>query len=229
VSWTPYGGCAINDYQLFRADPDGGFTYLATIGAGTNTYLDTTVTCPTPSIYRVVATGLCGNTYTSYSDTSVSIPGNFLENQIVDVVRSTVVDNSWVLTEWIPPTVHPELVAQFEIYRSTDNENFFYIGTVPSVQTDYMDYNVDVQSEHYYYKILVINTCDVSEDMSDITSTIILNGDMNEAREVKLWWTPYEGWDNGVEYYVIEKKDDNGNWQLLKQVNGNTLMYDFQE
>ena len=154
---------------------------------------------------------------------------NILQGQVVDVIRSTVVENLSVLSEWKQPLVHPEKVAQFDIYRSTDNSNFYFLESVPSVQTDYMDYNVDVQSEHYYYKILVVNTCDVDEDLSGITSTIILKGEMDEARQVLLTWTPYDGWESGVEYYIIERIDENGNWQLLKQVDGNILKYKYQE
>ena len=229
VSWTPYGGCPVSSYQLYRAAPGNQFNFLARLSPDSLTYLDTTFTCPIPYSYRVMATDLCGNTYTSYSDTSMTIPLNILEGQIVDVVRSTVIENLSVLTEWKQPLIHPEKVAQFDIYRSTDNSNFYFIESIPSVQTDYMDYNVDVQNEHYYYKILVINTCDIGEDLSGITSTIILKGEMNEARQIHLGWTPYEGWENGVEYYIIEKMDENGNWQLLRQVDGNILKYDYQK
>ena len=229
VSWTPYQGCPVSSYQLFRSSPENGFDYLATLPPQTLDYVDSSFSCPYAFSYKVMATDLCGNVYTSFSDTSVTTPTNILEGQIVDVVRSTVVENQSVLTEWVQPTVHPEMVAQFDVYRSTDNSNFYYITSVPSVQTDFMDYNVDVQSEHYYYKILVVNTCDITEDLSDITSTIILKGEMNDARQIHLGWTPYEGWETGVEYYVIEMKDENGTWQLLRQVNGNTLFYEYQE
>ena len=229
VHWTPYGGCPVSSYELYRAIPGEPFDSLTTLSSDSLTFLDTTFTCPHPYSYKVMATDLCGNTYTSFSDTSVTTPFNILDGQIVDVIRSTVVENVSVLTEWKQPNVHPEKVVQYDIYRSTDNSDFYFIESVPSVQTDYMDYNVDVQNEHYYYKILVINECDIGEDLSGITSTIILKGEMDEARQVNLSWTPYEGWENGVEYYIIEKIDENGSWQLLRQVNGNILKYDFQE
>ena len=229
MNWTPYGGCPVSSYQLYRAEPGGSFDYLATLSPDSLSFLDTTFICPLPYSYKVMATDLCGNTYTSYSDTSVTIPVNSLEGQVVDVVRSTVYENQSVLTEWTQPLVHPEMVAQFDIYRSTDNSNFHYVKSVPSVQTDYMDYDVDVQNEHYYYKILVVNTCEIGEDLSGVTSTIILKGEMDEARQVHLNWTPYTGWENGVEYYILEKKDENGHWQLLHQVGGNELNYDYGE
>ncbi len=229
VTWTPYQGCPINTYELYRAAPGEQFQYLSTLPPSTPTFLDTTFICPMPYAYKVMATDLCGNTYTSYSDTSVTIPLNTLEGQIVDVVRSTVYENQSVLTEWLLPSVHPEKVTQFDIYKSNDNINFKYLKSVPSAQTDLMDYDVDVQHEHYYYKILVINACDIAEDLSGNTSTIILKGEMNELRQVHLNWTPYEGWANGVDYYILEKKDADGHWQTLKQVDGSSLFYDYHE
>ncbi len=229
VSWNPYGGCPVGSYELYRRELNGTFTLLATLSPTTYSFVDTTALCPVPFSYRVMATDLCGTTYTSYSDTCVKTPANTLTGQMVETVRSTVVDNLYVLTEWKQPAVHPELVAQYELYRSTDNENYFHMATVPSLQTDYLDYNVDVQTYHYYYKILVVNTCNVAEDVSDITTTILLKGEMDEASHVFLNWTPYEGWDTGVEYYIIEKKDLNGNWVLIKQVGGTALQYDFTD
>ncbi|MBL0104728.1 MAG: PKD domain-containing protein [Bacteroidetes bacterium] len=229
VNWTPYGGCDVNTYELYRAEPDGPFSYLTTLPGDKYDYLDSTFICPLPYRYKVMATDLCGSTYTSYSDTSQTIPVNTLENQVVDVVRSTVVDNQYVLTEWKQTEVHPEMVSQFEIYRSTDNVNFRYLTTVPPVQTDYIDNDVDVQNTNYYYKILIINTCNIDQDPSSNTSTIVLKGSMDESRMVHLDWTPYKGWDHGVDYYILEKKDDNGHWQLLKQVDGETREYNYQE
>jgi hypothetical protein len=121
------------------------------------------------------------------------------------------------------------MIAKFDIFRSTDNTNFTYLTSVPSVQTDYLDTRVDVQNEHYYYKVLVVNTCNIANAMSNYTSTIIIKGDMNEARQVHLEWSPYLGWENGVEYYVLEKQDDDGTWHFLKQVDGSVRWYDYQE
>ena len=229
VDWTQYGGCPVNTYQLYRAAPGEPFRYIATLPGDKFSYLDSGFVCPVPYRYKVIATDLCGTSYTSWSDTSQTFPLNTLEDQIVDVVRSTVVDNKTVLTEWKQPEVHPEQVAQFDIYRSTDNTNFSYLTSVPSVQTDFMDYNVDVQSTNYYYKVLVINTCNIEEGLSEHTSTILLKGNMDEFRQVHLNWTPYKGWVTGVEFYILEKLDENGHWQLLKQVDGETFRYEYQE
>ena len=229
VWWSAYGGCAVNNYMIYRSYPGSNPQWIATVPANQFTYLDTTFDCPYAYSYRITAMDLCGRPYTSNSDTSVTEPFNFLANQVVDVVRSTVVDNQTVLTEWLAPEVHPEKVADYEIYRSTDNHNFIYRARVPSEQTDFMDDQVNVLYNHYYYKIRVHNTCDINEDPSINTSTILLKGIMNDDRSVRLEWSPYIGWDQDVDYYIIEQRDINGEWILLKQVDGATNQYDFQE
>ena len=215
--------------MIYRCRPGEPFSYLTTVSGSTLSYLDSTFDCPYEYAYRITATDLCGNPYNSNSDTSHTIPLNTLANQVVDVVRSTVVDNSYVLTEWKQPVVHPEKVMQFDLYRSTDNTNFYYLRSLPSLQTDYLDYDVDVQSSRYYYKVLVINACNISEDLSGNTSTILLKGEMLEDRSVHLNWTKYIGWENGVDYYILEMQDESGNWTLLKQVPGSTTEFDYQE
>ncbi len=229
VSWNSYGGCPINTYEIYRTQPGGSPQWIASVPSSQLTYLDTTFDCPYKYSYRITATDLCGRVYTSNSDTSQIQPVNTLANQVVDVVRSTVVENQTVLTEWLQPVVHPEKVAHFDLYRSTDNENFSYLVSVPSIQTDYMDHAVDVQTTHYFYKIKVINTCDINESPSLNTCTILLQGVMNEDRSVNLNWSPYTGWETGVDHYIIEKLDSNGNWQLLKQTSGDTTRYGYQE
>jgi hypothetical protein len=92
-----------------------------------------------------------------------------------------------------------------------------------------MDYDVDVQNNNYYYKILVVNDCNAEAALSGNTSTILLKGEMDAGRQVHLTWTPYNGWENGVEYYILEKRDENGHWQVLRQVDGSILFYDHQE
>ena len=229
VSWTPYSGCPVSSYQIYRYERGDVAQYIATVPPDSLAYTDTTFDCPHPYSYKIMATDLCGLTYTSYSDTSQTYPLNLFADQVVDVIRSTVIENQTVLTEWKEPIVQPDKVVQYDIYRSTDESNYSFLTSVPSVQTDFIDYNVDVQNDHYFYKILVVNSCNIQEDLSPLTSTIILHGEMNEARQVDLQWSPYKGWENGVEFYVLEKLDENGHWQILQRVNGNSLRYNYQE
>lgn len=228
VTWNSYGGCSVSSYQIYRRDPyNTQWQYIDAVSPVTLSYLDTSFSCPWEYSYRIMATDLAGLPFTSWSDTSITYPINLLDNQVVDVVRSTVVNNQYVLTEWLPPVVHPEAVTQFDLYRSTDNNNFSYVTSLPAQQTDYTDYNVDVQTEHYYYKIEVQNICNISEALSGNTSTIVLDAHQELDRSIQLNWSPYNGWTNGVDFYIIERQLPDGTWKFISRVQGNITQFGF--
>ncbi|MEO5572091.1 MAG: PKD domain-containing protein [Bacteroidia bacterium] len=227
VNWTPYIGCNINEYEIYRADPGGSFNLLASVPPGSNSFVDSTVACPVGYFYKIRATGLCATTYFSFSDTSAAIPESDLTRQFIDVVFSTVMNDMNVLTEWNPPEIAPEKVARYDIYRSSDKVNYELAGSVPNTELKFIDEKTDVHRQNYYYKIIIINECDVTMTQGRIGSSILLSLDYNESDEiVKLRWTKYEGWKTGVEKYVIEKKNGNGSWETFTTVDGQTLETD---
>jgi len=142
------------------------------------------------------------------------------------VVRSTVIANNSILTEWLAPTVEPNKVTQYEIYRSEDLVNYTLIATVPAQQTDYMDYDVDVHAKNYFYRIDVINVCNIQAIISNDGSSILLRGNGLQDGGVHLYWTPYYGWNTPVEKYIIERLDENGQWQVIGNVNGTVTTFD---
>ncbi|MFM7017014.1 MAG: PKD domain-containing protein [Bacteroidota bacterium] len=229
VHWTPYIGCDLNQYELYRTEkPNGSPMLIATLNSTVLSYLDTGLYCPYEYSYQVKATELCSSTFSSWSDTSNATPINILENQHVDVIRSTVVDNHYVLTEWSIPALHPERVASYEIYRSKDNLNFNLIASVPAGITSYSDYNTDVNTGEYYYHILVKNDCSLLGSKSNIGSSIYLQGQLID-RTTYLNWTPYKEWASGVDKYEIEYFNINGQWELIKVVDGNLISTSFDE
>ena len=72
-------------------------------------------------------------------------------------MRSTVVDNKYILTEWRPPLIAPDQVINYAVYRSDDDVNYSEVGRVAATELSYSDRNVDVNNNQYFYKILVIN------------------------------------------------------------------------
>ena len=229
VSWTPYDGCSVNQYQIFRSSPGTNSQWVASVPDTQLTYIDSTFDCPYAYSYRITATDLCGLPHQSLSDTSVTEPFNFLAGQVVDVIRSTVVEDQFTLTEWLPPIVYPEKVSHYDLYRSVDNQRFEYLNSVLSAQNSYLDYRVDVQNNHYFYRIKAVNVCNINEEPNMNTSTILLKGEMRDDRSVRLHWSPYIGWDQGVDYYNVEQLDENNQWQYFIQVDGQTFQYEFQK
>ncbi|MEP7167881.1 MAG: PKD domain-containing protein [Bacteroidota bacterium] len=222
VSWSPYIGCTVLSYELQRVEvANGSSQAIATIPSTQLAYLDSGLNCPFDYSYRIKATDLCGNSYISLSDTSIAKPQNVFTDQKVDVVRSTVVFNKSVLTEWGEPNIPITRVMQYNILRSTDSIGYSLLASVPANVFSYEDDQVDVNHQNYFYKVDVISDCNLAGLKSNMSSSILLKADwVNE--KPKLWWTEYKQWDNGVDYYTIEKKNEAGEWVLIKTVDGKT-------
>ena len=136
------------------------------------------------------------------------------------MIRSTVVNNKEILTEWLPPVLHPERVARYQILRADENVNFTVIGMVNASVTSFIDTDVDVNAKEYYYRIDVINDCELKGLLSDEGSSVYLEGKKEEMK-TELNWTPYRKWQPGVENYSIERQRPDGTWETIKVVDGN--------
>lgn len=219
VSWTSYVGCPFNTYKLYRTErPFGSPILIANLPSSVNQYSDTLL-CPFEYEYRIEALDLCSNPYSAWSDTAAAWPENIFKNQQSVIVRSTVINNKDILTEWKAPAVHPERVLEYRIYRSTDNINFSQISIEPPMSNSFTDIDVDVHSNSYTYKVVVVNDCNISGLESNIGKSILLEGFWKDHRTY-LNWSPYLDWDNGVETYKIEFLSPQGIWTPVKTVNG---------
>ncbi len=232
INWTPYGGCSVATYELTRVEVSNGSTALIAILPGTQTsYQDTTLMCPFDYSYQVRATDLCGNPFESFSDTAIAQPQNILAGQQADIVRSTVVNNAYVLTEWTEPTLFPDRVLEYQILRSADTNatNYTIIGAVPAGVYSFDDMNVNVKEYNYYYKVEVINDCHLAGMQSSNSSSILLQSQWQYAN-ARLWWTEYDKWDNGVDHYTVEKYNwDTGQWEVIKTVPGTVTQTEVDE
>lgn len=225
LSWNDYGGAVPTGYLVQRRDDlNSMWTNLAALPASITSYVDSSVYCSDSVSYRITALGLNGMPiFDALSDVEdVMVPGSLLI-QRVDMVRSTVEDDSWVLTEWSQPTLAPQLVTGFELFRSTDNVNFTRIAVLPAAQTSYEDRNVSVKSQNYYYRVKVSNACSLEASPGYESSSILLLASPDQRYGVELRWTPYKNWDTGVDEYVIEEwNPQSGTWDYVKTVDGST-------
>ncbi|MFM2190750.1 MAG: hypothetical protein RL491_1136, partial [Bacteroidota bacterium] len=225
LHWNSYGGASPSGYLVQRMDePNTPWTNLSVVPATVNMYVDSSVYCSDSVSYRITALDLNGlPIFDAFSDIEYILAPGSLLIQRVDMVRSTVEDDSWVLTEWSMPTLAPQLVTGFELFRSIDNINFTRIAVLPPVQTSYEDRNVSVKSQEYYYRVKVSNTCSLEASSGYESSSILLLANPDQRYGVNLRWTPYVNWDTGVEEYVIEEWNSaTGTWDYVKTVDGST-------
>jgi PKD repeat protein len=212
VSWTPYTGCTFYEYEIYRKqEPNGTFQLIATVDSSVTDYLDTTLYCPHVYTYRIQATTLCGRNYSAWSDTSAAQPENPMENQQVELTKTTVVNNEQTLTEWQPPAILPNLVSAYLVLRGIDGNTAAPYTLLPGLATSFIDDSVDVNTHSYSYFIIPVNDCDLEGIISREGKSILLEGFWSNY-QTYLKWTPYEKWPSGVQQYVIEKLQDDGSW-----------------
>ncbi|MFT4661261.1 MAG: gliding motility-associated-like protein [Patiriisocius sp.] len=66
-------------------------------------------------------------------------------------------------------------------------------------------------------------------DINELTSTIWLQGGYVECeRKIELNWTPYTGWDAGVQQYLVKRILDDGTVQILESLPSSITSYDVE-
>ena len=87
----------------------------------------------------------------------------------------------------------------------------------------FVDADLDVSQEHYIYTVETIDHCRVTGVVGNIGLPMLLEGSyMNDMSH--LSWTAYERWDDGVEYYRIQIKND-GVFTTIAQVPGSQTAF----
>lgn len=227
LNWTPYLGCEFNRYDIYRQENLAGpYQIVASVDTNTHQFTDTTTYCPMVYSYKISAVAICQDAmFNSWSDTANATPSSDISNQYVDVIRSTVVDNHFVLTEWKTPILHPDLVERYNIFRSTDKQNFKFLASVPALMHEFSDYDVEVGQQEYYYKVEIQNVCNSATASSNINSSILLQIQQNDLSNI-LKWTKYFDWNSGVDRYVIEKLNVNNVWEEIQTIDGTTVQWE---
>ena len=83
VSWSPYIGCSISSYEIYRQDNLAGpFQLIGIVDTLTTAFADTSAWCPMPYVYRIRATDICNdNRFDSWSDTTIAQPSSDIRQQ----------------------------------------------------------------------------------------------------------------------------------------------------
>jgi hypothetical protein len=79
--------------------------------------------------------------------------------------------------------------------------------------------NASINEQEYYYRILVVNDCNLSGIESNRGSSILLTGSHGNY-STEFNWTPYKEWQPGVDTYQLERINAHGVWEIIKVVDG---------
>jgi PKD repeat protein len=229
IDWTPYVGRVPGAYIVLRTDESANLTEnLGVISGDSTHFADITVVCPVKYRYDILAIELDGILHLeSKSDFDIpNIITNPFLSQLVNIGRSTVLNNEKILTEWsVPDTLQDDIIS-YSIYRKEIDGAFELISNVPPAQHYYIDSEVDVNKTKYVYQIVAENSCNSEAGFGVTGDNIVLSIDQKLELYNLLEWTPYLGWgEAGVDFYIIEEQKSDGTWISVDSVPGTINSY----
>lgn len=226
LSWSAYiGWDSIAQYNVYRVtdwDPATA-SLIGTVPGTVTTFNDTNVVCYERYCYRIQAIEAGGFQQVSWSDTSCATPIYFPNELPAYLCTATVEADQNVLVAWT--NVPVPNVQEFYLEKSTNGNNWTLIATLPPTAVDYLDTDVDVHSQYYFYRISFLDSCGDLSPWSNVGRTILLEGET--VNVPVLEWTPYEEWDFGVFEYELEVFNELSQlWEPVDVFAENILKYE---
>lgn len=214
LRWNAYTGWPVSKYVITRERLGQLRVYdpIDTVAGNVLSYVDSNVYCYAVHRYRVVA--LKGDGVVSYSDTCAVAPIYIPQVPVTRLIRATVLANYAVQIEWqAPPRAR---VMNYMLERSIDGIKYAALDSLLHPTTlSYIDKNVDVRQLSYFYRVRVMDSCRDLGAPSNIGKTVLLKADTNHDWQPVAKWSPYEEWDEGVDFYELYRVFKSGHQILI--------------
>lgn len=206
--WTPYVGFdSIKRYEVWRNNPDSGnnFVHVFSTTPDNRTFLDTFVTCFKTYFYRIKTISAADTTRYSWSDTSGSTPTFESTVPGTNNIRTTVVNDQFVLLQWQRRS--HKINFSYVVYKKRDDESEPILYKTLT-DTFLVDNDVEVDKHSYTYITYLKDECGGLSMESNMAKTILLKVDLQENDLLKydpiINFTPYQQWSAGVSKYQAD-------------------------
>ena len=191
---------------------DRNNSLLTTVPGSTSSYNDNAIVCKTKYCYQLVSkyaggatsTSLqkCGNSFTTI------IPSPIDNTSSVVGYNNTHADLVWLQNPAFT-------VSRYNIFRLQGKGVYTLLDTTKTKQFTDATYQ-----EGYCYKINYTDKCGNDSPQGLPSCPMILQGSLDDLNDVRLQWTGYKGWVQGVKSYTVQKYNQQG--QLLQTLNNGT-------
>ena len=220
LNWTNYQGWSVSGFEIFSY-ANGQFSSLGTTSA-----------------LSAVVNVQGGNTYTLYIRGNLSNGNSVLSNPYTFVVPLPgqpafhYVSAASVNGSDVDVRVYVDQNAginQVQIEKEISPGNFSAVGTAPVFgnYANYTDVAANVQVQTNSYRSRYIDTCGTVGSASNVATTVLCQGiGVQEVQINSLNWTPYVGFDVGVDHYEIFRIDPSGNLNFLASLPAGRYTYD---
>jgi gliding motility-associated-like protein len=201
----------------YTIDRDDNVSFNAAVA---NSFNDNNADCNVRYCYEVTAN------YPGAISTSLSQCASSFSNQkppnLTDLSVSISNTNQAELT-WADQTV----AVEYSIFKSTNGGPYVF----DRVQADppYTDASFSVTNPSCY-EITYTNACNNASDLSPEACPVVVTASLQPDNTVNLSWTAYQGWQNGVSGYRLERYSKTGTILRVYSIdNGTTTFKDEEE
>ncbi len=224
LKWNAYEGWPVTKYDIYRLDDLGNYQWIKEVPGNRTEAYDSAIVCNRGYYYKVVANGT-GRLFTSWSDSSGAIP-NYIpfvpENELLS---ASILAGNRVEVRWTETKGGKVPVESYIVLRSRDNLSYAPLNAKLDESTfSYVDRVDSAFFRPYFYKVLAKDSCGYLAQASNYGRTMMLEVSMDSLDRPKLDWKPYAFWDEGVDLYRIEIRNDFG-YEYLDEVPGSQLSY----
>lgn len=227
INWSHYKGWdKVRYYHIYRKAPgDIKFTKIDTVLGSVTNYTDTNAYCDAVYKYYVMAEEEAPQPLFSRSNTISLRPYHKLTVLPGTIVRATVEEDKNILIEFEGPKTHRAPVVAYILQKSWDGRNYETAISSPSCCPSYLDKNVDVHQQSYYYRLQCMDVCADVSMPGNIGKSILLKAHINTDENVQVDWSAYQHWDTGINNYQLEFKKPDGTYQKAANNNFNDTDY----
>ncbi len=209
LNWTEYINMSpsLAGYEIFMSKNSNPFTLLERVPASSTSYVHESPDNNSDYTYFIRAFNTEGNKTSTSCQRNVQtfypqIPQfNYLR-------YVTIVNNESVKLKIYADTTR--YAAGYKILRSEiESGTFETLETLPhsiSANFEYFDNTALVTQKSYYYKIIVLDSCEKEILTSNHARTILLTAKSNPNNIHHLEWNEYEEWDGQVDSYNVYRK-----------------------
>jgi gliding motility-associated-like protein len=227
LSWTPYQGWdTVLMYNIYSSDKYSynlnDYSLIASLSSTTYKFQDLNTFCSDSIYYRIEAVQYVanGNGATSWSDVSGNAPIHNPSAQNMGITYATVEADSFVNVKWGLYTGYKP--DKYLIEKSFDGVVWKPLKELPLTTYEYDDFNVEVDSASYYYRVFALDKCGDRSRVGYVGKTILVKATQDWDETPILNWTTYKQWGKGVQYYEIEVLDELLGWKKVDIVSGAT-------
>ena len=226
LSWTPYGGFPIQQYELRRSIDGQPVQTVAVIDPADSAFIDSALRCD-----HAYAWQLIGHNYSyNWKSTSDSVWATAFDtipptqaDLLFGTVTATDVAAGAVELQFTPAT--EENRKGYFLYRSENGGSYSLHDSVLNTSTStitFTDPNINTQNNHYSYYFTSIDSC--GNESEPLDTHTVMNLHVQPQSQVNvLSWNEYEGF--GQWQYRVDRRTPATSWKYQATLPSGTTGY----